>query len=65
MFFNEGEIWWGSLGSNIGSEEEGKNFSVMLSQIRLLDAKRLQRKVRKLSKVECVELKARFVDLLR
>lgn len=24
-FFHEGEIWWGSLGINIGSEQDGKN----------------------------------------
>lgn len=24
-FFHEGEIWWGSLGVNIGSEQDGKN----------------------------------------
>jgi mRNA interferase MazF len=24
-FFNEGEIWWGSLGVNIGHEEDGKS----------------------------------------
>ncbi|OGM05289.1 hypothetical protein A2124_03845 [Candidatus Woesebacteria bacterium GWB1_37_5] len=25
MFFNEREIWWGSLGLNIGYEQDGKN----------------------------------------
>ena len=25
MFFNEREIWWGSLGVNIGYEQDGKN----------------------------------------
>ena len=25
MFFNEREIWWGSLGINIGFEQDGKN----------------------------------------
>lgn len=25
VYFREGEIWWASLGANIGHEEEGKN----------------------------------------
>ncbi|OGI57155.1 hypothetical protein A3B85_02340 [Candidatus Nomurabacteria bacterium RIFCSPHIGHO2_02_FULL_37_13] len=25
MFFNEREIWWGSIGVNIGYEQDGKN----------------------------------------
>lgn len=25
MFFNEREIWWGSLGVNVGYEQDGKN----------------------------------------
>jgi len=25
IFFSEGEIWWASIGSNIGHEEDGKN----------------------------------------
>jgi mRNA interferase MazF len=87
IFFAEHEIWWCSLGKNIGHEQDGKNHlferpvlilrkfsqrlflaipltsslknnmysflysfnglqrSAVLSQIRLLDAKRLQRKI--------------------
>ncbi|MFA5995600.1 MAG: type II toxin-antitoxin system PemK/MazF family toxin [Patescibacteria group bacterium] len=26
FYFKEGQIWWVSLGQNIGSEENGKNF---------------------------------------
>ncbi len=25
IYFREGEIWWASLGANIGYEEDGKN----------------------------------------
>jgi len=25
LYFREGEIWWASLGANVGHEEEGKN----------------------------------------
>lgn len=25
IYFREGEIWWASLGANVGHEEEGKN----------------------------------------
>ena len=27
LYFREGEIWWASLGANVGHEEEGKNDS--------------------------------------
>ncbi|MFA6340631.1 MAG: type II toxin-antitoxin system PemK/MazF family toxin [Candidatus Paceibacterota bacterium] len=89
--FHEREIWWCSIGTNIGDEQDGKNllferpvlvlrkfndkllwavpmttkvkegtyyrmldhdgvtFSVILSQIRLLSVKRLQRRIRKIN----------------
>lgn len=89
-FFQEREIWWASLGANIGHEQDGKNetferpvlvlkkfnlelmwilpftsiektgryyqaveyhgrkYFVILSQLRLISAKRLRRKVRTL-----------------
>lgn len=93
-FFDKGEVWFATLGKNIGDEEDGKNINferpililrkfnnnifiavpltsqnkdgkyykkivsfdstVILSQVRLLDSKRL---LRKIGKVEAVELK--------
>ncbi|MBI5229979.1 MAG: type II toxin-antitoxin system PemK/MazF family toxin [Candidatus Magasanikbacteria bacterium] len=92
FYFREGEIWWASLGANIGHEEDGKNdnferpvvvlkkfnqyvlwalpltsqikegnryyykyelngkqFSAVLSQLRLISSKRLLRRVANLS----------------
>ena len=46
-------------------EHEGKLFSVILSQIRLLDAKRLLRKVRTLSKGEFRSVDEAFQSLLK
>ena len=107
VFFHEGEIWWCSLGANVGFEQDGKNetferpvvvfrkfnkeifwalpittqeksgrfyfpyrhdariFSVILSQIRLLDAKRLLRKVCSFSKGEFGGLEEAFGNLLK
>ena len=107
VFFHEGEIWWCSLGANVGFEQDGKNetferpvvvfrkfnkevfwalpvttqeksgkfyfpyrhddriFSVILSQIRLLDAKRLLRKIRTFSKDEFQGLDDAFQKLLK
>ena len=98
VFFNKGEIWFTSLGKNIGDEEDGKNeyferpvliirrfnnnvflavpltsqekegkfyhklaslngSTVILSQLRLLDAKRLLRFMGKISNEEVVLIK--------
>jgi mRNA-degrading endonuclease toxin of MazEF toxin-antitoxin module len=107
VFFHEGEIWWCSLGANIGFEQDGKNdtferpivvfrkfnkeifwalpittqekhgrfyfpyrhdtkiFSVILSQIRLLDGKRLLRKIRSFSKAEFYGLEKAFYSLMK
>lgn len=93
-YFYEGEIWWASLGTNVGVEIDGKNedverpvfilkkfnnqsfcaipmtskekdnpyhyiysfedtkFTLVLSQIRLLDARRLRRRITVLPKEE-------------
>lgn len=88
--FNEGEIWWASIGLNIGDEEDGKNMDferpvlivrrfnnrvavivpitssnkdneyhskvgkvfAIVSQIRLISAKRLNRYFRRITKEE-------------
>lgn len=105
-FFYEGELWWCSLGANIGREEDGKNdaferpvvifrkfnkevfwglpvtsqdksgryyfhyghdgkrFAVILSQIRLLDAKRLRRRILVFSQEERKALDEKFKELL-
>jgi len=106
IYFYEREIWWVSLGKNIGFEENGKNdnferpvlvlkkfnkqifwglpittknkkskyycsinyndkeYSVILSQIRLISSKRLLRKIRKLSPDEFTKVKNRFKMLI-
>jgi len=106
IYFNEREIWFCSIGFNIGYEQDGKNdmyerpviilkkfnnriflgipitstvkdnkfyyvfnyknkqYSAILSQIRLLDAKRLTRKIRFLLKSEFTELKLKLKNLI-
>lgn len=105
-FFREGDVWWSSLGVNIGSEEDGKNneferpimilkkfnkeifwalpittqqksgryyftytrdgnqYAILLSQIRLLDSKRLKRKIFSFSTREQSEICESFKALL-
>ncbi len=100
------EIWWCSLGANVGFEQDGKNnkferpvlilrkfndsvlwilpltksnkngryycrlenngikYSIILSQVKLICAKRLLRRIRKLSKSEFTIVKNKFKDLL-
>ncbi|MEK7607529.1 MAG: type II toxin-antitoxin system PemK/MazF family toxin [Patescibacteria group bacterium] len=106
LIFREREIWWCSIGLNIGDEEDGKNelferpvlvvrkfnkriawvipmttavkndifhhvifydgkcFSLMLSQIRLLSVKRFRRYVRKLSGYQFAIIKGKLISLL-
>lgn len=106
-FFYEGEVWWCSLGVNVGYEEDGKSdaferpvvifrkfnkevfwglpvtsqdksgryyfhydydgkeFAAILSQIRLLDAKRLRRRILVLSQAERNALDEKFKELLQ
>ena len=106
LFFHEREIWWCSLGVNLGFEQDGRNdtferpvlivrkfnqdiflglpltsarkegmyyqktkhegrdYTVVLSQMRLLDRKRLQRKIRVLPEIEFEEVKKRFKNFL-
>ncbi|MDB5265747.1 MAG: hypothetical protein JWM39_460 [Parcubacteria group bacterium] len=105
-FFREGEVWWCSLGANIGFEMDGKNeiferpvfilkkfnnetclvlpttsqsksgrfyypymsngkkFAINLSQVRLLDVKRLRRRAYVLSQKQHSEIKTKFISLL-
>lgn len=105
-FFHDREVWWCSLGVNIGWEEDGKNenferpvlvlqkfnndiflglpttttirkgkffhtykfageeYSVILSQVRLLDKGRLLRKVGYLTKEHYQEVKLKFMKLI-
>ena len=102
IYFKEREIWWISLGCNIGHEEDGKNimferpvlvlkkfshhllwvlpltsqnkigkyyhvchyegkeYSAILSQLRLISSKRLLRKVRTLPKNEFKEIREKI-----
>lgn len=106
FYFHEREIWWASLGVNIGFEQDGKHenferpvlvlkkfnrfvlwivpltstvkddrhyftieyeskqYSVILSQLRLISSKRLLRKVRMVSKEEFTDIKNRIKGFL-
>ena len=106
FYFHEREIWWASLGANIGFEQDGKNsnferpvlvlkkfnrfvfwmvpltstikdnqyyfkteyegneYSIILSQVRLISSKRLLRKVRTLPEEEFDEVKERIKGFL-
>lgn len=106
LFFHEREIWFCSLGTNIGHEQDGKqnlyerpilivkkfnqnlfwaipitstqktgsyyfsipynskDYSAILSQLRILDKKRLQRKIYMISKEEHQMLKNKLQDIL-
>jgi len=72
VYFREKEIWWASLGINIGYEQDGKNktwmyyyqfkyrgveYSIILSQIRLISSKRLFRKLRVFPDLEFEKVK--------
>lgn len=104
VYFDKGEIWFISVGKNIGDEEDGKNekwerpvliirkfnnnifigipltsqeksgkyyfklksfiSTVILSQVRLFDAKRLVRKIGKIDSAELIEIKNRVKDII-
>lgn len=105
--FHEREIWWCSIGLNLGDEQDGKNelferpilvikkfnrklawvlpmsskekegiyyyklehdgqnFSVILSQLRLLSVKRFRRFIRKVSPEQFSEIKSKTIELLK
>lgn len=107
LYFYEGEIWWVSLGANIGYEEDGKNAqferpvlilrkfnsqtfwaipitskvkdtffhykfeyngktnALHLTQLRLLSAKRLLRKLGSFPKDKFTEVKQKICDLIQ
>ena len=106
FYFKEREIWWTSLGVNIGHEQDGKNkrferpvlilkvfnrevlwvlpltskgktgkyyykfeynnqeYSVVLSQLRLISSKRLLRKIRTFEKDKFKEVRSLIKNLL-
>lgn len=106
VYFREKQIWWCSIGANIGFEQDGKNedferpililkkfnaeiflalpitssnkkgdyyyqykhnekdYSVILSQIRLMSSKRLLRKIRLISEEEIDKIKKKLIKLL-
>ena len=106
FYFHEREIWWSSLGKNIGFEQDGKNDKferpvlvlkkfnknilwvlpltrkgkdlpyyyrheqggeesfVILSQIRLISSKRLQRRMRLIEKREFSEIRQMVKEFL-
>jgi len=105
-YFYEREIWWASLGANIGFEQDGKNeeyerpilvlkkfnkdilwalpltskkkegkyyfkteyegrdFFIILSQLRIISSKRLLRNIRTLPEKEFLEVKKRIKEFL-
>ncbi len=105
-YFKEREIWWASLGVNIGYEQDGKNehferpilivrkfnryilwalpmsskikdgpfysqvqhegkiYSILLSQLRLVSSKRLLRKIRMLPSSDFREVKRKLRSLI-
>ena len=107
LSFHEREIWWSSIGINLGDEQDGKNelferpvlvikkfnrklawvmpmsskdkqgiyyyklehdgkiFSVILSQLRLVSVKRFRRLVRKISPDQFSEIRNKIIDLLQ
>ena len=107
LFFHEREIWWCSIGINLGDEQDGKNelferpvlvlkkfnnkvcwvlpmsakqkdgiyyhplehdgktFSVILSQLRLISVKRFRRFVRKISPHQFELIKDKLVNFLK
>lgn len=105
VYFSKGDIWFASVGKNIGDEEDGKNSSferpiliirkfnnniflavpltsqskegkyyyklnppnesvAILSQIRLFDAKRLLRFIKKISSKEVNEIKLKMNKII-
>ncbi len=106
VYFDKGEIWYSSLGKNIGDEEDGKNDNferpilitrkfnnnificvpltsnmnkegkyyfklnsfngsvAILSQVRLLDAKRLLRLMGKISNNELKDIKKKIAEIV-
>lgn len=107
LFFREREIWWCSLGVNIGFEQDGKNeqferpvlilkkfngemvfivpltsikktgryyhsiqhegndYSLILSQSKLISTRRLLRKIRTISKTDFLNSKNNFLNLFQ
>lgn len=107
ILFREQEIWWSSIGLNIGDEEDGKNkfferpilvlkkfnqsicwamplssivkegkyyhtfrfneveCTIMLSQLRILSAKRFIRRIGKLSDPQFGIIKEKITDILK
>ena len=106
IYFREGEIWWASLGQNVGVEQNGKNinferpililkkfneaqfwalpisskikmnkysyifgkdekrFSLSLSQIRVMDKRRLLRCVGKISSADFDKIKTKIKEII-
>ena len=105
VFFHKGDVWYISLGKNIGDEEDGKNqyferpvlitrkfnnhifigvpltsqeksgkyyhklisfpgSTVVLSQVRLFDAKRLLRHIGKVESTELKEIKLKIGEIV-
>ncbi len=108
IYFDERDIWWASLGVNIGHEQDGKNErferpvviikkfnrhlfwalpftstikpasayyytfdhdgkqeSVILTQLRILSDRRLLRKIGRFPKMDFIEVKQRLCDFLQ
>ena len=107
IYFYEREIWWASLGANVGFEQDGKHekferpvliirkfggktlwglpittkektgifyyqiqyegrqYSIILSQLKLISSKRLLRKIRTLDEGDFEKIKEKLIDLIK
>jgi mRNA-degrading endonuclease toxin of MazEF toxin-antitoxin module len=62
--FYEREIWWCSVGANVGAEEDGESMTALLSQLRVLSAKRLRRRMSRITEEKCAAIAQALVYLI-
>ncbi len=66
VVFKPGDIWWCSLGMNLGEEMFGKGTKfrrpVMLNQARILDKKRLTNRIGELDSIDFKKVRERFLE---
>jgi len=70
----EGQIYYAYLGENIGYEQSGKGDEffrpnvtsvAILSQIRLMDTKRLYNKIGRMKKIDFDTMKGKFLEIVQ
>jgi mRNA-degrading endonuclease toxin of MazEF toxin-antitoxin module len=60
--FKEGEIWWCSIGVNIGSETVS---FALISQLKTVDSKRSQDRIGKISDTELNQIRKKVINFLQ